>query len=115
MGCYPKARRDVLKQQRAEYGKEILSTLSKELTVKYGRGYSEPNLSRMVRLTEVFPDEQILSALSKELSWSHSVEVIVIDDPLKREFCAEMCRAERRSTARSSTRSGCWSRETLRA
>ncbi|MGA2617379.1 MAG: PDDEXK nuclease domain-containing protein [Thermoguttaceae bacterium] len=91
-------REDILHQQRAEYGKQIISTLSKELTAEYGRGYSEPNLSRMMRLAEAFPDEKILSALSKELSWSHFVEIIALDDPLKREFYAEMCRAERWST-----------------
>ena len=91
-------REDILHQQRAEYGKQIISTLSKELTAEYGRGYSEPNLSRMMRLAEAFPDEKILSALSKELSWSHFVEIIALDDPLKREFYAEMCRSERWST-----------------
>jgi hypothetical protein len=91
-------REDILHQQRAEYGKQTISTLSKELTAEYGRGYSEPNLSRMMRLAEAFPDEKVLSALSKELSWSHFVEIIALDDPLKREFYAEMCRAERWST-----------------
>jgi predicted nuclease of restriction endonuclease-like (RecB) superfamily len=61
-------------------------------------GYSVPNLSRMMRMAETFPDEQILSALTKELSWTHFVEIIAIDDPLEREFYAEMCRLERWST-----------------
>ena len=91
-------RGDILHHRRAEYGRQIISTLSKELTAEYGRGYSEPNLSRMMRLAEAFPDERILSALSKELSWSHFVEITAIEDPLKRDFYAEMCRAERWST-----------------
>jgi predicted nuclease of restriction endonuclease-like (RecB) superfamily len=90
-----RVRKDILHQQRAQYGKQIVLTLSRQLTAEYGRGYSEPNLSRMMRLAESFPDERILSTLSKELSWSHFVEIIALDDPLKRDFYAEMCRMER--------------------
>lgn len=89
-----RVRDDVLHQRRAEYGKQIVVTLSKQLTTEYGRGYSESSLSRMMRLAEVFPDDQILAALSQELSWSHFLEIIVMDDPLQRDFYAEMCRIE---------------------
>ena len=61
-----RVREDILHQQRAQYGKQIIATLSRQLTSEYGRGYSEPNLSRMMRLAEAFPDERILSTLSKE-------------------------------------------------
>jgi hypothetical protein len=64
-------REEVLKEKRAEYGKEILSTLSKELAAEYGQGFSEPNLRHMVRFAEVFADEKILYALCRGLSWSH--------------------------------------------
>lgn len=86
---------DVLKHERAEYGQEILSTLSKELTTEFGRGFSVPNLSRMLHFSEHFPDEQIVLTLSAQLSWSHFVELIPLEDRLKREFYAEMCRVER--------------------
>ncbi len=91
-------REDILNEQRAEYGERIVSTLSRQLISEYGPGYSEPNLSRMIRLAEVFPDNEILSALTKELSWTHFVAIIPFDDPLKRDFYAEMCRIERWST-----------------
>jgi predicted nuclease of restriction endonuclease-like (RecB) superfamily len=52
----------------------------------------------MIRFAEVFPDEEILSALRRELGWTHFKRLIYIDDPLKREFYAEMCRIERWST-----------------
>jgi len=42
-----------------------------------------------------FPDEQILSTLSGELSWSHFKELIYLNKPLQREYYAEMCRIER--------------------
>lgn len=86
---------EILNASRAAYGEEILSTLSKELTAEFGSGYSIPNLSRMVRFSEVFPEVEIVSTLSKQLGWSHFVEIIPIDDALKREFYAEMCRTER--------------------
>lgn len=85
----------VLKNQRAEYGKQNLSTLSKELVTEFGNGYSEPNLSRMLRLMECFPSRQNVVTLSRLLSWSHFVEILPIKDELAREFYAEMCRLER--------------------
>jgi len=48
----------------------------------------------MVRLAEVFPESSILQALSAKLSWSHFKAIIYLDDPLKRDFYAEMCRIE---------------------
>lgn len=86
---------DVLKHERAEYGKEIVQTLSAQLTAEFGRGFGRRNLEQMLRFAEVFPDEQIAQTLSAELSWSHFVELIPIEDRLKREFYAEMCRVER--------------------
>lgn len=96
-------RTEVLKENRAGYGESILSTLSKELTEEFGSGYSWPNLSRMMRFAEVFPTQKILSTLSKELGWSHFVEIIPFKDDLERDFYTEMCRIER------------WSVRTLRA
>ncbi len=91
-------REDVLQEKRAEYGEAIVSTVSKQLIAEYGRGFSDKNLWHMVRFAEVFPDEQIVSALRRELSWTHFKEIIYLDDPLKREFYAELCRLERWST-----------------
>jgi hypothetical protein len=49
----------------------------------------------MIWLAEAFPDPEIVSALSKQLSWSHFVEILPLKDPLKRDFYAELCRVER--------------------
>jgi predicted nuclease of restriction endonuclease-like (RecB) superfamily len=57
----------------------------------------------MVRFAEFFPDREIVSTLSRQLSWSHFVEFLQIKDALQREFYTEMCRMER------------WSVRTLRA
>ena len=86
---------DILEKKRAEYGKEILATLSQELTKEYGNGFSYSALTRMVRFAEVFPDTQIVATLSRQLSWSHFKEILPIKDDLQRDFYAEMCRKER--------------------
>lgn len=90
--------REVLKGERAEYGEQIVISLAKQLETDYGRGFSSKNLRHMLRFAEVFPTEEIVYALSRQLSWTHLRSLIYIDDPLKREFYMEMCRAERWST-----------------
>ena len=90
--------KEILKDKRAEYGEEILPTLSSKLIIEYGRGFSEKNLRHMVRFAEVFPEEKIVSALRRHLGWTHFKTIIYLDDPLKRKFYAEMCRLERWST-----------------
>jgi predicted nuclease of restriction endonuclease-like (RecB) superfamily len=49
----------------------------------------------MIKVAEVFQDQQIVAALSRQLGWSHFVELIPLKDQLKRDFYAEMCRIER--------------------
>jgi hypothetical protein len=84
-------RRDILKETRADYGKEIVSTLAVQLTAEFGRGYSRRNLFHMIRLADVYPRLNIVQTLSAQLGWSHFLEVIYFDDELKRDFYAEMC------------------------
>ena len=89
---------EILKGGRAEYGKEILPALASKLTKEYGRGWSERNLAYMARFADIFQDVEILQALCAKLSWTHFKTIIYIDDPLKRDFYAEMCRMENWST-----------------
>lgn len=86
---------DILRHKRASYGDEIVATVSRRLTADYGRGFAEKSLRRMIQFAEVFPDPEIVAALSRQLSWSHFVEIIPLADDLKRDFYAEMCRVER--------------------
>ncbi len=88
-------REDILQSKRAGYGKEIVSTLSRELTVEFGRGFAEKSLRHAVRFAEVFPDAEIVSTLSRQLGWSHFLDILYLKDPLQRDFYAEMCRIER--------------------
>jgi len=91
-------RQDILKEKRAEYGAKIVSALGTQSSQEFGRGFNARNLFRMVRFAEVFPDEQIVSALRTQLGWTHFRMIIPMEDELKRDFYAEMCRMERWST-----------------
>jgi len=88
---------DILANKRAEYGKEVIKETSKRLTEMYGSGWSAPHLWRCVKLANVFTEE-ILSALRIELSWTHIRTLMYIDEPLKRNFYIEMCKAEHWNT-----------------
>jgi len=89
---------DILGNERAQYGREIVSALSRQLTAEYGKGFSRRNLFYMIRFAEVYHEGQIVHALSAQLSWTHFRQIIYIEDDLKRDFYAEMCRVERWST-----------------
>ena len=88
-------RREVLREGRAEYGEEIVSTLSTQLVRTYGRGFGLRSLRRMLQFAELFPDEQVVTSLSSALSWSHFIEILPLKQPLERDYYAELCRIER--------------------
>lgn len=91
-------REDILGNQRAGYGDEIVATLSRQLTTDYGRGFSEKSLRHMLRFVEAFPEERIVSALMRQLSWTHFLSIIYLPDSLQRDYYAEICRVEGWST-----------------
>ncbi|MGA2318330.1 MAG: DUF1016 N-terminal domain-containing protein [Thermodesulfobacteriota bacterium] len=62
-------RQDILKEKRAGYGEQIVSAVSRELAAEFGQGFSEKNLWHMIRFVEVFPEEQIVSTLSRQLDY----------------------------------------------
>lgn len=80
---------------RAEYGKQILATLSQELVAEFGNGFSYSALTRMIRFAELFADEAIVVSLLQQLGWAHFLALLPIKNQLAREFYAEMCRVER--------------------
>lgn len=91
-------RRELLEGERATYGEQIASAVSRQLEADYGRGFSEKNLRHMLRFAEAFPDAAIVSAAQRQLSWTHFKALIYIDDPLKRDFYLQMCQQEGWST-----------------
>ena len=84
---------NILRQERAEYGQEIVVTVSRQLRQEFGRGFEEKNLRRMMQFAEQF-ERDIVVTLSRQLSWSHFLSVLPIKDPLKRDFYLHMCQTE---------------------
>jgi predicted nuclease of restriction endonuclease-like (RecB) superfamily len=89
---------EILKNDRAEYGKQIIESLSQQLTHYYGSGWSKRQLHYCLRTAEIFPEIEIVNALRAQLSWTHLRFIIPIEDKLKREFYIEICRLEKWSS-----------------
>ena len=87
-------RTDILQNQRAEFGKQVIKNLSSKLTLEFGSGYNQINLWLFVRFVAIFPDFEIVYALRKLFSWTHFRIFIRLDDDLMRRFYMEMCRIE---------------------
>jgi predicted nuclease of restriction endonuclease-like (RecB) superfamily len=86
---------EVLQGNRAGYGEQLVVALAGALEAEHGRGFGVKNLRHMLRFAEAFPDAEIVSTLSRQLAWSHFLELIYLKDQLKRDFYVEMCRQER--------------------
>jgi predicted nuclease of restriction endonuclease-like (RecB) superfamily len=89
---------EILKDDRAEYGQAIVGSLALSLSREYGRSFEEKNLRRMIQFSAAFPDEKIVAALRRQLTWTHFKLLIPLKDSLKRDFYTEMCRLEHWTT-----------------
>jgi len=85
---------EILNNSRAEYGAEIINKLSEKLLIEYGKGYSKDNLFRMIRFIKAFPNQEIVATMSQKLSWSKWVEILLLKDPLQRDFYTQLCHLE---------------------
>ncbi|MCD6229529.1 MAG: DUF1016 family protein [Candidatus Diapherotrites archaeon] len=85
---------DILKNRRAEYGKQIVESLSKQLTEEYGAGWSAKQIRHCLRFAETFPDYKNVSSVWRQLSWTHFKTIIYIKNELQREFYVQMCCVE---------------------
>lgn len=85
---------DVLKNQRAEYGKQILKNLASRLSEKYGTGWGVGKLKHCVRSAYLFTEEEIGYAVRSQLTWTHLRSLMGVKDELARTFYMEMCRME---------------------
>jgi len=70
-------------QERAEYGSELLTRLSKDLRQQYGKGFGRRNVLDMRRFYLAYPKWQTLSA---KLSWSHFIVLLGVSDDTARKF-----------------------------
>lgn len=85
---------DVLYNERAEYGKEIIKNLAIELTKQYGKGWSFYKLQHCVRSAYIFSEDEIVYAVRTQLSWTHLRSIMSIEDELKRKFYMQMTHLE---------------------
>ena len=84
----------VLQGSRAEYGKQIVVSVSRQLTEEYGSSFEEKNLRRMMQFSTEYQDFEIVVTLSRQLPWSHIITLIPIREPLKRSFYEQMAITE---------------------
>lgn len=79
-------------KMRADYGKALLQSLSRDLGLRHGKGFSRSNLTYMRLFYLRYP---ICEKASHILSWSHYVELLKLDDDLERSFYERQALAER--------------------
>lgn len=72
-------------KEKAEYGKQILNSLSRRLTSDFGKGFSQRNLEQMRQFYIIYSKTQTVSAEFR-LSWSHYLKLMRIDDINERKF-----------------------------
>ena len=89
---------EIIKSKRAEYGKQIVQSLSAQLMQRYAKGFSVQNLWYMVQLYETYPILPALRGEFNNLSWTHVRTILPIKDKLKRQFYAALCQKEHWST-----------------
>lgn len=77
---------EVLENERASYGKEIVVALSQQLSQAYGKSFQEKNLRRMMQFAQVFSNIEIVAPLARQLSWTHFTILIPIKETTKRMF-----------------------------
>ena len=93
-----KIEENILQNSRANYGKEIVHSVSSQLVKEFGKSFSTRNLFYMIKFYKVFKDEKIVHSLSSQLTWTHIRSLIAIEDDLKRTFYIEMAKLDKWST-----------------
>ena len=86
---------EILKNDRADYGKKLIKNLSEELSSRYGTGFNKRNLHSFIKLNSIFQDFTIVHTVCAQLSWSHIRTLIYIENDIKREFYIQMSVHER--------------------
>ena len=90
---------EVLGNERAEYGQQIVSAVSTQLQTEYGKkGFESRSIWRMMQFAQEFPDFKIVSAVATQITWSHVIEILPLKDPIQREFYITLAASERWST-----------------
>ncbi|WP_034061094.1 PDDEXK nuclease domain-containing protein [Lacinutrix jangbogonensis] len=77
---------EILENNRAKYGQEIVVSLSRALTINFGSSFKDKNLRRMIQFSEKFSDFETVVTLSRHLSWSHFLVLIPLKTEKERYF-----------------------------
>lgn len=85
-GIGRRIRQDVLGLEKPQYGRAVVTRLAERLTARYGRGYSRGALFRMVQFAAIYEAQSIVATLSRQLTWSHLVQLIALSDVDERRF-----------------------------
>jgi predicted nuclease of restriction endonuclease-like (RecB) superfamily len=91
---------ELLGKERAAYGQQIVVSLARQLVQEFGPSFGDKNLRRMMQFAEVFPKEEIVVSLIRQLSWTHFIALLPLRNALQRDFYAELCRVEGWSVSR---------------
>ena len=83
-------REEVIKSERAEYGRELIKHLARDLSAEYGSGFSKSSLLKMIQFYDQFQDDQIIATLSRQLTWSHIIALLPLNVDEQREFYVHM-------------------------
>lgn len=81
---------EILNNERAEYGKQVVGTISKQLETTYGRSFTEKNVRRMMQFASGFSDSEIVVTLSRQLTWSHFLVLIPLKSREAQLFYADL-------------------------
>lgn len=74
---------------RAKYGDRLINRVGEQLAQEFGRGFEAKNLRRMVQFAQTFPQTEIVATLSRQLSWSHFVNLLPLKTEQARQFYAQ--------------------------
>ena len=75
-------KQEILQNNRADYGEKIVQSLSTQLEREYGKGWSKKHLRHCLLFATAFINKEIVSAMWRQLSWTHILAIIPIEDPL---------------------------------
>jgi predicted nuclease of restriction endonuclease-like (RecB) superfamily len=74
---------------RVKYGDQLVKRVGDQLAQEFGRGFEAKNLRRMVQFAQVFVQPEIVATLSRQLSWSHFVNLLPLKTEQARQFYAQ--------------------------
>lgn len=86
--------KEILQNKRADYGRQIVLRLSKQLEARFGRNFTEKNVRRMMQFAEQFQDAGIVVPLARQLSWSHFLILIPLKNKEAKIFYAQKAMTE---------------------